>query len=50
VELKRLVVRTPNEGVGKKLLTEAGGRAFSEHHAHRIFLDVFVTNERARHV
>jgi diamine N-acetyltransferase len=50
VELKRLVVRTPNEGVGKKLLTEAVERAFGEHHAHRIFLDVFVTNERARHV
>jgi diamine N-acetyltransferase len=50
VELKRLVVRTPNEGVGKKLLTEAVERAFGEHHAHRIFLDVFVTNERARDV
>jgi RimJ/RimL family protein N-acetyltransferase len=50
VELKRLVVRTPNEGVGKKLLTEAVERAFGEYHAHRIFLDVFVTNERARHV
>src|ERR1700722_290431 len=49
-ELKRLVVRTPNEGVGWKLLTEAVEQAFGEHHAQRIFLDVFVTNERARQV
>ncbi len=50
VELKRLVVRTPNQGVGKQLLTEVADRAFGEHSAHRLFLDVFVTNDRARHV
>jgi len=50
VELKRLVVRTPNHGVGKGLLTEVADRAFGEHSAHRLFLDVFVTNDRARHV
>ena len=50
VELKRLVVRTPNQGIGKKLLTEVADRAFGEHAAHRLFLDVFVTNDRARHV
>jgi diamine N-acetyltransferase len=50
VELKRLVVRTPNQGIGKQLLTEVVGRAFDEHSAHRLFLDVFVTNDRARHV
>jgi RimJ/RimL family protein N-acetyltransferase len=50
VELKRIVVRTPNQGVGKQLLTEAADRAFREHSAHRLFLDVFVTNDRARHV
>jgi RimJ/RimL family protein N-acetyltransferase len=50
VELKRLVVRTPNQGVGRKLLAEAADRAFGEHRAHRLFLDVFVTNGRARHV
>jgi diamine N-acetyltransferase len=50
VELKRIVVRTPNQGVGRELLTEVAGRAFGEHSAHRLFLDVFVTNDRARHV
>ena len=50
VELKRLVVCTPNQGIGKRLLTEVAARAFGEHSAHRLFLDVFVTNDRARHV
>ena len=50
VELKRIVVRTPNEGIGRELLTEVAGRAFGEYSAHRLFLDVFVTNDRARHV
>ena len=50
VELKRLVVRTPNQGIGRKLLTEVADRAFGELGAHRLFLDVFVTNDRARHV
>jgi RimJ/RimL family protein N-acetyltransferase len=50
VELKRLVVRTPNQGVGKQLLIEVAVRAFGEYSAHRLFLDVFVTNDRARHV
>ncbi len=50
VELKRLVVRTPNQGVGKQLLAEVADRVFGEHSAHRLFLDVFVTNDRARHV
>jgi diamine N-acetyltransferase len=50
LELKRIVVRTPNQGVGMQLLTEAADRAFDEYSAHRLFLDVFVTNDRARHV
>jgi diamine N-acetyltransferase len=50
VELKRIVVRTPNQGVGKGLLTEVADRAFGEYSAHRLFLDVFVTNDRALHV
>jgi diamine N-acetyltransferase len=50
VELKRLAVRTPNHGIGKQLLTEIADRAFDEYTAHRLFLDVFVTNDRARHV
>jgi RimJ/RimL family protein N-acetyltransferase len=50
VELKRLVVRTPNQGIGKQLLTQVADRAFREYSAHRVFLEVFVTNDRARHV
>ena len=50
VELKRLVVGVPNQGLGKKLLTEVADRAFGEHRAHRLFLDAFVTNDRALHV
>jgi diamine N-acetyltransferase len=50
VELKRPVVGVPNQGLGSRLLTEATGRTFGEHRAHRLFLDVFVTNDRARHV
>jgi diamine N-acetyltransferase len=50
VELKRLVVGVPNQGTGRKLLTEVAELAFGEHCAHRLFLDVFVTNQRARHV
>jgi diamine N-acetyltransferase len=45
VELKRFVVGIPNQGTGKRFLTEIG-----EYGAHRLFLDVFVNNDRALHV
>jgi diamine N-acetyltransferase len=50
VELKRFVVGIPNHGTGKRFLTEIADRAFGEYGAHRLFLDVFVNNDRARHV
>jgi diamine N-acetyltransferase len=50
IELKRIVVAQPSQGVGKKLLANVVDRAFTEHRAHRFFLDVFVNNDRARHV
>ena len=50
VELKRLVVGVPNQGLGRKLLREVAERTFGEYRAHRLVLDVFVTNDRARHV
>lgn len=50
VELKRLVVGTLNQGAGRKLLAEVAERAFGQYGAHRLFLDVFVNNDRARHV
>ncbi len=33
-----------------KAFGEVADRAFGKHRAHRLFLDVFVTNDRARHV
>ena len=50
VELKRLVVGVPNQGNGRKLLAAIIDMVFQEHCAHRLWLDVFVTNDRARHV
>jgi diamine N-acetyltransferase len=50
VEIKRLVVGVPNQGAGRRLLNEVVDRAFGEYGAHRLFLDVFVNNDRARHV
>jgi diamine N-acetyltransferase len=50
LELKRIVVGVPNQGFGKKFLNEIVSKAFDEYGAHRIWLDVFETNTRARHV
>jgi diamine N-acetyltransferase len=50
VEVKRIVIGAPNQGTGKRLLAEVAERAFGQYGAHRLYLDVFVNNERARHV
>ena len=50
VEIKRLVVGIPNQGTGKRFLTEIADRAFGRYGAHRLYLDVFVNNDRALHV
>jgi RimJ/RimL family protein N-acetyltransferase len=50
VHLKRIAVRTPNRGCGRLLLEYAMRRAFLHHHAHRLWLDVFETNTRARRI
>jgi RimJ/RimL family protein N-acetyltransferase len=50
VELKRIVIGSPNQGTGTRLLKEVADRAFGQHGAHRLYLDVFVNNDRARHV
>ncbi len=47
--LKRIAVRTPGRGMGRALVRFAMERAFVVHRAHRLWLDVFVTNTRARH-
>jgi len=48
IELKRLVVHPPGQGLGKQILAELIHIAFDELHAHRFFLDVFDDNVRAR--
>jgi RimJ/RimL family protein N-acetyltransferase len=50
LELKRIAVRKPNQGVGRRLLELVAKKAFDEHQAHRLWLDVFETNTRARHL
>lgn len=50
IELKRIVVANPGCGLGRKILTDLIHIAFDEFHAHRLFLDVFEDNARARHL
>lgn len=50
IELKRVVVGVPERGLGRRILTEIIRIAFQELGAHRLFLDVFEDNVRARHL
>jgi L-amino acid N-acyltransferase YncA len=50
IELKRLVVGRPGRGLGRRILNEIQRIAFEEQGAHRLFLDVFDDNSRARHL
>lgn len=50
IELKRIVVAAPERGLGRKILTEVIRMAFEELDAHRLFLDVYEDNARARHL
>jgi diamine N-acetyltransferase len=50
IELKRIVVAVPERGLGRRMLRELLRIVFREHGAHRMFLDVFEDNSRARHV
>jgi RimJ/RimL family protein N-acetyltransferase len=50
VELKRIVVATPERGLGRRILEELIEKAFEDFKAHRLFLDVFEDNRRARHL
>jgi len=50
IELKRVVVAAPGQGLGRRILTEVIRIAFRELGAHRLFLDVFEDNDRARHL
>jgi len=50
IELKRIVVAVPERGLGRKILKELMRIAFQDLRAHRLFLDVFDDNARARHL
>lgn len=50
IEIKRLVVGRPGNGWGRKLLKFAAQSAFGRFKAHRLYLDAYVNNARARHV
>jgi len=50
VELKRIVVATPERGLGRQMLTELIQIVFEDLHAHRLFLDVYEDNARACHL
>jgi diamine N-acetyltransferase len=50
IELKRIVVAVPERGIGRRILSELMRIAFRELDAHRLFLDVYEDNARARHL
>ena len=50
IELMRIVVSEPGRGLGRKILEAVLSKAFDELAAHRLWLDVFEHNARARHV
>lgn len=50
VELKRIVVAAPGQGIGRAALRAVIGKVFGEWEAHRLWLDVFPENQRARRV
>lgn len=50
VELKRIVIAEPGRGLGRSVLEEILKKAFCELSAHRLWLDVFEDNARARHL
>jgi RimJ/RimL family protein N-acetyltransferase len=50
IELKRIVIAEPGRGLGRIVLEAVVDKAFHELKAHRLWLDVFDDNARARHV
>ncbi len=50
INLMRVAVGEPGQGSGKPLMRLAMRHAFIDLGAHRLWLDVFAENERARHV
>lgn len=50
IELKRFVIGTPGGGLGQRALAALQAHVFVSHAAHRLWLHVFPTNQRALHV
>jgi len=50
IELMRIVVAEPGRGLGRRVLEAVIAKAFHELSAHRLWLDVYEHNARARHV
>ena len=50
IELMRIVVSQPGQALGREVLKATTGAVFDELAAHRLWLDVFEHNARARHV
>jgi RimJ/RimL family protein N-acetyltransferase len=50
VELKRIVISEPGQGLGRMVLRAMMSKVFDELGAQRLWLDVFEHNARARHV
>ncbi len=50
VYLKRIAIRSPGKGLGKRFLGELIRLSFDELGAEKFWLDAFETNQRARHV
>jgi diamine N-acetyltransferase len=50
VYLKRIAIRSPGKGLGKRFLAELIRLSFEEYGAEKFWLDAFETNQRARHV
>lgn len=50
IELKRVVLKAPGRGQGRQLLVSIMEKAFTEYRAHKLWLDVFAHNARARHL
>ncbi|MGA2630832.1 MAG: GNAT family protein [Terriglobia bacterium] len=50
VELKRIVIAEPGRGVGRQVLRAIIDKGFGELSAHRLWLDVYDDNHRARHI
>lgn len=50
IELTRIVIAQPEQGYGKKALQLIIKKVFEEDKAHRLWLDVFEHNQRAKHV